>query len=189
MTPATMDLYGEYRRRCATASDITDFLPLLHGYACLYRRGNILEIGTRDGHSTMAFLAAADITGGHVWSVDIADVIHRSDGMHPWKDHPRWTFTQADSLDASITDPGVIDLLFLDGDHGYKRVLDELRRYVPRMRNGGTVLAHDTRLEWDGEPQGTWPVSRALDDYCAEAGLAWRELPGLCGLGVITLDW
>lgn len=185
----TGPLMAEHHRRCLLDTDIRDFLPLLHGYARLYANGQIVEVGTRDGHSTVAFLAAAVRDGGHVWSVDIDDVTVREGGIGRWADHPAWTFIQGDSLEVLDALPDVIDLLFLDGDHGYKRVLGELRAYMPRLRAGGTALLHDTRLEWAGEPQGTWPVSRALDDYCAETGLTWTELPGLCGLGVITRDW
>jgi hypothetical protein len=29
------------------------------------------------------------------------------------------------------------------------------------------------------------PVAAALDEYCAEAGLSWVNLPGTYGLGII----
>ena len=68
--------------------------------------------------------------------------------------------------------PDRIDVLFLDGDHGKQRVLDELAAYFPRLSRGGVALLHDTRLWWPGEPDGTWPVSRALDEWCEAEGPA-----------------
>jgi predicted O-methyltransferase YrrM len=185
------DLLAEYGRRCAADSDIREFLPLLHGYARLYPRPRVLEVGVRSGNSTVAFLAAAQITGGHVWSVDIDDVTGRRLAMERWRDHPAWTFTRGDSTHPAVAgkQPPVIDVLFLDGDHGRQKVLDELAAYFPRLIPGGVALLHDTRIRWPGEPEGTWPVSRALDEFCGARGLRWAELPGGYGMGVVISEW
>ena len=82
-----------------------------------------------------------------------------------------------------------VDVLFLDGDHGKQKVLDELAAYWPRVQPGGVALLHDTRIRWPGEPEGTWPVTRALDEWCEAKGLHWAELPGSYGLGVIVREW
>jgi predicted O-methyltransferase YrrM len=191
MTPPVPDVQAEYRRRCGLDSDIREFLPLLHGYARVYPGCRILEVGVRDGHSTVAFLAAAELNGGHVWSVDIDDVLARPGGAGPWAEHPAWTFTRGDSTHPSVVQkqPFAVDVVFLDGDHGKQKVLDELAAYMPRVAPGGVALLHDTRIRWPGEPEGTWPVSRALDEYCGAAGLAWAEMPGNYGLGVIVREW
>ena len=185
------DLLAAYHRRCAADSDIREYLPVLHGYARLYPCVRVIEVGVRSGNSTVAFLAAAQATGGHVWSVDIEDMRGRAGGIGPWRDHPAWTFTRGDSTDPAVAakQPYAIDVLFLDGDHGRQKVLDELAAYFPRLSPGGVVLAHDTRIRWDGEPSGTWPVSRALDEWCAGHGLHWAELPGHYGLGVMVTEW
>ena len=190
MTPPP-DLMTEYHRRCLADSDIREYLPLLHGYARLYPGARILEVGVRSGNSTVAFLAAAQAGGGHVWSVDIEDVRERPGGIGPWRDHPAWTFTCGDSVSPSVAgkQPYAIDVLFLDGDHGKQKVLDELAAYFPRLTPGGVALLHDTRLWWPGEPDGTWPVSRALDEWCEANGLHWAELPGSYGLGVMVREW
>ena len=50
----------------------------------------------------------------------------------------------------------------------------------------------------DGLPAGLWvqgtpegesypEVRQALDEYCAETGLSWENLPGMYGMGVIRL--
>lgn len=182
-------LLTEYDRRCRADSDIREYLPLLHGYARLYPQVRVQEIGVRTGNSTVALLAAAEINGGHVWSVDVADVTGLPVGMGPWQDHPAWTFTLGNSTDPAViaAQPGRVDVLFLNAGHLYAQTLAELRAYMPRLVPGGTALFHDTRLPW-GEG-GSWAVSEALDAYCAEAGLTWRDLPGHYGLGVISLGW
>ena len=191
MTVPLPDLAEEYQRRCLADSDIREYLPLLHGYARLYPGVRVLEVGVRSGNSTVAFLLAAQASGGHVWSVDIEDVRDRPEGIGPWQDHPAWTFTRGDSTHPAVTrkQPHQIDVLFLDGDHGRQKVLDELAAYFPRVQPGGVALLHDTRIRWPGEPAGTWPVTRALDEFCEQQGLRWAELPGAYGLGVIVREW
>ena len=183
MAPSLM---GGYLQRCERPTDIMEYLPLLYGYTRLYEGARVLELGTRDGNSTLAFLAAAQQVGGHVWSVDLdEDVPTRADGMGPYADSPLWTFTAGDSTDPAVVaaQPEQVDILFNDASHMYDPTLEELRAYMPRLAPGGTALFHDTRLGWDGHG-----VKRALNVYCAQNGLVWRDLPGRWGLGVITLE-
>lgn len=177
---------GGYLRRCEMPSDIAEYLPLLYGYTRLYEGARVLEVGTRDGNSTLAFLAAAQVTGGHVWSVDSDETVPaRPDGMGPYAGSPLWTFTCGDSTDPEVlaSQPAQVDILFNDAGHMYGKTLEELRAYMPRLAPGGTALFHDTRLGWDD-----CGVKRALNVYCAQNGLAWRDLPGRWGMGVITLE-
>lgn len=39
---------------------------------------------------------------------------------------------------------GDVDLLFIDGDHGFRPALDDIRRWGPRVPLGGTLLLHDS---------------------------------------------
>ena len=172
MTETCPDLAEEFSRRCSAWSDIVEYLPLLHGYARVYQGCRILEVGVRSGNSTVALLYAAQITGGHLWSVDIDDVLARGDGMGPWADHPAWTFTRGHSTGTGTLakQPVAVDLFFLDSDHGYDITRAEIRAYMPRLAPGGTALFHDTRLPCgDAEaPGGRYPVTAALDEYCGD---------------------
>src|SRR5678810_372588 len=88
----TTDTYKRYQLACATQSDIQHHLGLLFSLA----HGNVLELGTRGGVSTVALLAGVELRGGHVWSVDIEDC----SGVLP--PHPQWTFVQGDSRDTAL---------------------------------------------------------------------------------------
>ena len=95
--PSLAEAFAE---RLTRWSDIVEYLPLLHGYARVYEKVRVLEVGTRLGNSTLAFLTAAEIMDGHVWSVDIDETVpHRPDGMGPYADSPLWTFTPGNSID------------------------------------------------------------------------------------------
>jgi predicted O-methyltransferase YrrM len=179
-----------YLDRLSRWSDIREYLAFLYEQARTRPGCRVLELGSRRGNSTLAFLAAAEESGGHVWSCDIEDVRRYPDGIGPFGRSPQWTFTCGDDLDPDVQAklPAGVDVLFVDTSHEYAATVEECRAYVPRVAPGGIALFHDTKLtgwpgyEWDGD---TPPVRQALDDYCAEAGLSWEELPGRYGLGII----
>lgn len=182
-----------YEDRAKRWSDIQEYLPLFHALASGYEQPRILELGARRGNSTLAFLAGAAESHGHVWSVDIDDVLQFPDGMRRWKDVPGWTFVHGDDLaaDTIARTPEQVDILFVDSNHEYEHVIRELHAYMPKLAPGGTALFHDTDLlRWPGyePPKGIPPVRQALDEYCEETGLEWVNIPGRFGLGVIQID-
>lgn len=193
-------LKADYAVRLAAWSDIREQMPLLYDAACGCTQPVIAELGTRTGNSTAALLAGAAASGGHVWSVDNGPVTVPS----WWHECGLWSFLAADDMsdEAAAWLPAELDVLFIDTSHLYDHTLAELRRYVPRIRPGGTVLCHDTELTRDGRPLQAdfpeeaeggvmgadwvrmassgpeYPVAAALDTYCAETGLAWERQPG-----------
>lgn len=182
------ELRAEYEARAHTPSDIVEHLPKLHAAVERYTRPRVLELGVRSGNSTSAFLAAAGLVHGHVWSVDVTEPAV----PEWWRDTGRWTLTVGNDLDPQVlaAQPGAVDVLFIDTSHTYEDTMAELAAYVPRVRPGGTVLCHDTELERpeqapaDGPP---FPVARALDAYCEQVGLTWVNRTGCYGLGVIDV--
>jgi len=179
-----------YLDRLSRWSDIQEYLPFLHEQAKLRENTWVLELGARKGNSTLAFLAGVTEVGGHVWSVDVANVISDPAGMAPWRGSRRWTFIHGDDMDPAIQAnlPRRVDVLFIDTSHEYEHTLGELRAYMPRVAPGGVALFHDTHLMgWPGYgwDQDVSPVWAALDEYCAEAGLEWEDVGGVYGLGVI----
>jgi len=182
-----------YKDRLHRWSDIQEYLPFLHETAKTYRNVRVLELGSRKGNSTLAFLAAADAVNGHVWSGDIDQVDLDPEGMRPWRGNPRWTFICGDDMDPDIQAqyPPEVDVFFLDTSHEYEHTLAELDAFMPRVAKGGVALFHDTHLiGWPGYEspvKGVPPVRAALDDYCRETAMTWEEIPGTYGLGVIRI--
>lgn len=191
----TADIEGEYRASLhGPQSDIRGHLKTLHQAAASRPRVAVIELGVRSGQSTRALLAGAIRAGGQVWSCDIA----RPRVPQVLWSCEQWHFLQADDLgsDALGYLPRQCDVLFLDAHSDTWtpvrirwHLMAELRAYAPRVRPGGVILAHDT--QWQppdtdlGEPAGG--VARALDDWCAEAGLSWENHPGYYGLGEIRI--
>ena len=181
-----VSLYDGYRDRLSKWSDIREYLPLLHEEARSRPGCRVLELGTRKGNSTLAFLAGTMGSGGHVWSVDVNDVAGDPEGMFIWRNVPHWTFTCGDDMDPDVRAglPAEVDVLFVDTSHEYEHTAAEIRAYMPRVAPGGVALFHDTRLlmhRADEEP----PVRRALDEWCQETGMSWEEIPGEYGMGCI----
>ena len=188
----TVTLAAGYRDRLSKASDITEYLPYLYNQAESRPGVRVLELGCRRGNSTLAFLAGAAESGGHVWSSDLADCDWDPDGMLPWRRSRLWTFIKGDDMDEETQTqlPAEVDVLFIDTSHEYEHTLAELHAYIPRVAPGGVALFHDTNLfAWPGyQPPGKFPpVWQALDDYCRETGLTWENRPGSYGLGVIQV--
>ena len=197
-TKVATRVYDGYLDRLSRWSDIQEYMPFLYETARSYGEVRVLELGTRAGNSTLAFLAAAEAAGGHVTSVDTGRVTDDPRGMLPWRNVPGWTFIRGNDMDPGVHAelPAQADVLFVDTSHEYKHTLDELRAYMPRVAPGGVALFHDTNLymnkagtevsalaPWHGET--TPPVTQALDEYCKETGLSWENKPGTYGLGVI----
>lgn len=190
-TPTVDELKWEYAKAAyGPWHDLRGHLPFLYAEARMRKQPAVAEMGVRRGMSTRAFLAA----GGDMWSVDIAP----AEVPPPVRSHPRWRFLQADDLSsqAQAFVPAEIDILFLDAhadnwteDQLTGHVLDELGAYVPRVRPGGLVLAHDTQWEPPdtdlGGPGGG--VAAALDAWCAQTGMKWENRPGYYGMGVMRI--
>lgn len=185
-----MGLFDAERQRWETTYPKPDQLRQFAAFrqAVLDRPGAVVtELGSVPGLSTTMFLSAIEEAGGELHSADLLP----AQVPAGWHDLPYWHRVQGDDLQPATAGllPDRCDVLFIDSDHGYEHTLAELRLYVPRVRPGGVVLLHDT--QWDegnidlGGPGG--PVARALDTYCAETGLAWENLPGSFGLGMIRI--
>ncbi len=179
---ATDTLAGRYKAACATPSDIYEHLPGFVTLCAELQATKVIELGTRSGVSTIAWLYGLE-GRGHLWSVDIDD---RPDiGTH---DH--WTFIQGDDTDPDIYTqlPSGVDVVFIDTNHTYDQTVAELNLYRWLVRPGGRIVLHDTEL---ARPKGVhgpaWPVKRAVTDWATAEGLEWTNTERCFGLAVITV--
>lgn len=69
------------------------------------------------------------------------------------------------SLDASAwVAPGILHLVFIDGDHEYGAVRDDLKVWHSKLRSNGVLAGHDYSLFRPG-------VIRAVHEFAADVGL------------------
>ncbi len=179
----TLPLAAEYARLCATPSDIYQHLPRFVELVRELDAQHVIELGTRSGVSTIAWLYALQCTGGRLTSVDI-------DERPDIGDWPHWTFIQADDLAPDLVaslEPA--DVVFIDTSHVYEHTLAELNVFRWLVRPGGRIVCHDTQLERpDGAPaRPAFPVRTAIEEFCATEGFEWSNNPACWGLGEITI--
>lgn len=108
-----------------TPSDINEHLPTLRMLASLC--STVTEFGVRSGVSTQAFLA----TDAVLTSYDI--------DPQPFPFFPPNKFIQASTLDIEIEQT---DLLFIDTDHSYKQLSQELALHHAKVNC--FIVLHDT---------------------------------------------
>ena len=176
-----MNLRAEYERLRQTPSDIYQHLPFFVTEVLRLEAKTVIELGTRSGVSTVAWLYALEQTGGHLWSVDIDPA--------PPLDAEHWTFLRGNDLSPDIVSQlPEADIVFIDTSHAFDQTLAELNVYQHKVRPGGVILLHDTEL---ARPEGVrgrpFPVKRAIEEFCAEELLTWTNRPECFGLGRIEI--
>lgn len=178
-----MSLRDEYERVCATPSDIRNHLPRFVDMVVAGNVRHVIELGTRTGVSTIAWLYGLEQTGGRLTSVDI-------DPAPQIGSYGHWEFIQGDDCSpevfAQLAPAGIV---FIDTSHLYEHTVRELHLYRHLVEPGGLLVLHDTQLE---RPEGAparprFPVRVAVEEFCAAEGFEWFEYPDSWGLGVIQL--
>jgi predicted O-methyltransferase YrrM len=81
---------------------------------------------------------------------------------------------RATSVEAAAEFPiDAFDLVFIDADHRYEAVRDDLAAWWPLVRSGGILCGHDYRSPKNDT--GAWGVKRAVDEFVAANGLTMVE--------------
>lgn len=163
-----------------------------------------LEIGTCRGGTLLPLLAVAD-PGARVISIDLPGGIHGG-GYDPcWVEffqrgfrfqRQRLDMVRANSQLPETLDhvrrllgDSQLDYLFIDGDHRYAGVRQDLRLYAPLVRRGGIVAFHDIA---EGEPVPTVDVPRLwreIRDLAPSVEFIRAEpVPPFYGIGAF-IDW
>jgi len=138
--------------------------------------GIFVELGTREGDSTKAILAACiDLEGqGVLWSFDIEDCSRciNDPAMLAY-----WNFSKGNSVTEGnewsyprcskkhvVRIVNSVSLLFIDTDHTYETTKEEIAAWHQHICVGGCIAFHDY---WLDEPER--PISRgvkpAVDEF------------------------
>lgn len=120
----------------------------------------LVEVGSWEGFSAMAIGAAIGKLGGHLYCIDHwkgsvgTELLEEAKAKDIYKIFESnikalglWEYVTPmvmDSLTASKEfEDGSVDFLFLDGDHRYEPFKEDLKAWLPKMKEGGLICGHD----------------------------------------------
>ena len=141
MNVTEQELEAHYRWAVETPSDINIHLPMLRALASVC--DHVTEMGTRTGVSTRALLTEACIVRAYDLQIDpqVEALFEKSRSLG--RDH---RYIKGDTLAIDIEPT---DLLFIDTDHTYQQLSQELRLHGHKARR--FLAFHDTDKPFGGE--------------------------------------
>ena len=140
----------------------------------MYQKYNFLgkgvEVGVKKGHNILNIISSG--WQGSIIAVDIWD--NREDfeeaqrNLAPFKVN----MLKGGSVEMAQTFPDEsIDWVYIDANHTYNSVMDDLKAWYPKVRKGGIVSGHDYL---DGTHNGylgqVYGVKSAVDEFTKDLG-------------------
>jgi len=110
---------------------------LLYKYCRIKPEGTLLEIGRKHGGSTV--IMASALTFGRLFSIDIVDHSEVKDNIKEVSSKIILLTGDSKEIEWDIT----IDLLFIDGDHSFRGVQSDVRKFTPFIKPNGYLILHD----------------------------------------------
>jgi hypothetical protein len=103
--------------------------------------------------------------------------------VEEFKNQPFVQFDRAYSLDAAARVPdGSLDFVYIDANHAYEFVKQDIEAWYPKVKKGGWLCGHD----YDPHPEGQgWPgVKKAVHEFLAAKGLALHFISNAWDWGI-----
>jgi predicted O-methyltransferase YrrM len=163
--------------------DIGEQLEILESIIIDNNLKSVLELGVREGVSTIHFLLALKKTNGKLISIDIEPCEEAIKLIKEFNCEDIWTFVQSDDININIF--GLYDLIFIDTSHTYNHTLNELNKYSQLLKKDGFIILHDISNGYkDSKNEETHgnQVTQAINDFnhYDDWDIIWKkELNGL----------
>jgi predicted O-methyltransferase YrrM len=171
-----------YAERCETPSDIFEHLPKMVALVEALNAQHVIELGSRTGVSTVAWLYALESTGGRLTSVDL----DCGPQIGTWG---HWEHIQGDDCSPEVLEQlEPADIVFIDSSHHFGHTCHELAIYRWLVKPGGVICLHDTELrypEGTAPPDPSFPVKKAVREFVAENGFDWINYTECYGFAVV----
>lgn len=84
--------------------------------------------------------------------------------LFPHRRKTKWIKAKAAEI-AVIFDDGSLDFVYVDGNHTYQAVLEDIALYYPKVKKGGLICGHDYR------PEVRENVFDAVNEFCKKHNL------------------
>lgn len=146
-------------------NDSDKHFTTLFSIALASKAKNIIELGVRNGGTTLPLLTAANINGGTLYSVDL----NKTSFIPPQELKTSWSFTQQDAIsflenwDTNIE----VGIIYIDDWHSYEHVKRELELLDKIVSPNTVILLHDLMYG------NTCPFYHA--DLTNSAGAQWES--------------
>ena len=75
---------------------------------------------------------------------------------------------------ASIVADGSQDFVFIDADHRYESVLNDITLWLPKVRSGGLICGHDFCDTWPGVKRAVGELLRHLEPRVDVGSTIWH---------------
>lgn len=82
-----------------------------------------------------------------------------------FKNDPKTTILRMNSVQAALTVPDGLDLVFIDGNHEYRYVKEDIQAWSTKVRPGGIISGHDYHVEHTEKFNG---VRKAVDEVFSD---------------------
>lgn len=147
----------------------------------------IAELGVFSGDGTRQFLASSKVA--RIYCVDAwvggydetdqasqADMGEAERAFDILLHDPRVVKVKATTIQATVVVPGDLDLVYLDSDHRYPAVKDDLMAWIRKVKLGGIVAGHDyTDAHHPGVRQAVDEVLGTPDAVLRDTSWVWRR--------------
>jgi predicted O-methyltransferase YrrM len=136
-----MDLDFILEKTINGEGDSDKHLLTLFSIAISSKGKNILELGVRNGDTTLPFLLAAKLNQGKVYSVDI----NEANFVAPDNLKSYWQFTKMDAVEylENWDSSKSLDIVYIDDWHSYDHVKKELEILDKLVSPSTVILIHD----------------------------------------------
>ena len=149
----------------------TNYMRALFDYVRAHPFKTGLEVGFDQGASALAFLRACP--EARLLSFDIVLCAKGNAMMRTDPVSPRFSFRICDSRVDLLTLEGEFDFIYIDGDHLYDTVKQDLFNADRLLADGGYMIVDDAN-----PTHSHFGVGRAVDELCAEKGYTKAALGG-----------
>ena len=167
-----------------------DEATLMRFAAKVPENGKIVEVGVYKGLSTYFTVKALkenDKNNVKVYAVDTfkGSDVHQNiedvkqgrlksifiDNMNKYKCSEYVETIENDSVSAAKEfEDNFFDQIFIDADHSYESVRDDLAAWWSKLKSGGVMLGHDFTDGWPG-------VKKAVKEFCGNYNLTFTHEP------------
>ena len=156
--------------------------------ACVPKGGVFAEIGVFEGEFSAFLLeslnpsklylmdlfqgrcGSGDQDGNYFKTIDLGEAFV---GLNKkYVDEPRVEIQRGNSRDLlSDLEDGSLDMIYIDGDHGYNGCKSDLELAFRKCKAGGWICGHDYEMNMvKAKTNYVFGVRRAVDEFCSERG-------------------